>query len=315
MDFLDLRLLLEIAGLAGFAGAAAAAVWSTLRSQRGRREVEHARRSLDLVPVRVIVADADMNVCRVNDAARRAGAAELLGRGLASLFRDPNALRRILASPGARAHLEPVSIGGQEAVLRLRVLRDHESNACGVVATWTTLAETQDRQCSSMRSTLDRLPLNSLLADAEGCISHVNRLGVQSLHALFPKRSTAWAGRSVADMFGSPVRLSSDDEQLRIAVGDEHLELSTLPLTGSHVVTSGWLVLWRLATDDSERNGAIGSTTEQFTVAAVQLLASADLASDRANQMMDHTREVADNTHPAAGAGDRAAAHGQQQDR
>ena len=306
MEFLDLRLFLELAGLAG---AAAAVARSTLRSQRGRSEVEHARRSLDLVPARVIVADADMNVCRVNDAARRAGAEELLGRGLASLFRDPNALRRILASPGEHAHLEPGSISGQEAVLRLRVLRDRQLNACGAVATWTTLAETQDQQRSSMRSTLDRLPLNSLLADSEGCVSHVNQPGVQSLRALFPKRSTDWTGRAVADVFGSHVRLSSEDEQLRIAVGEEQVELSTLPLTDSHVVTSGWLVLWRLSTDDSERNAALdrtaqelSSATEQLTVAAVQLIANADIASDRANQMMDRTREVTDNTHSVANA-------------
>jgi methyl-accepting chemotaxis protein len=306
MESLDLRLFLELAGIA--AAAAAATGWA-LWSQRRRSELEHALRSLDVVPARVIVADSDMSVCRVNDAARQAGAQELLGRDLGSLFRDPNALRRILSAPGGRAHLEPVSIGGREAVLRLRVLRDHDRHPCGAVATWTTLAETQDQQRSSLRSTLDRIPLNALLADAEGSVSHVNRPGVQALRALFPKRSTEWTARSVADVFDSPVRLSAEDERLSVNVGDEQLEISTLPLSGSHVVTSGWLVLWRIATDDSLRSHTIERTaqelsaaTEQLTVAAVQLIANADTASDHATQMLDRTREVTDNTHSVANA-------------
>lgn len=306
MEYVDLRLVLELAGLAGVAAAAAG---GSLRARRRGRELDRALRSIDVLPARVIVADADMNVCRVNDAARQAGAGELLGSSLAAMFRDPNALRRILAAPGGRAHLEPVSVGGREAVLRLRVLRDPEMNPCGAVATWTTLSETQDQQRSSLRSTLDRIPLNALLADAAGCVSHVNRPGVQALRELFPNRSTEWSGRSVADVFGSPVRLSADDERLRLAIREEQVEVSTLPLSGSHVVTSGWLVLWRLATGDSARSEAIERTaqelsaaTEELTVAAVQLIANADSASGHANLMLDRTREVTDNTHSVANA-------------
>jgi methyl-accepting chemotaxis protein len=306
MEFFDLRLVLELAGIGG---AAAIAMSWTLRVRRQRDELERALRSIDALPARVMLADADMNVCRVNDAARQAGAADLLGRGLASSFRDPNALRRILATPGGRAHLEPVSIGGREAVLRLRVLRDHDQNPCGAVATWTTLSETQDQQRSSLRSTLDRIPFNALLADAEGCVSHVNRPGVQALRALHPKRSTEWTGRAVADAFGCPVRLGADDELLPIVVGDEQIEVSTLPLRDSHVMTSGWLVLWRDASHDADHSQAMERTahelsaaTEQLTVAALQLIANADAASDRANQVLDRTREVTDNTHTVANA-------------
>jgi methyl-accepting chemotaxis protein len=191
----------------------------------------------------------------------------------------------------------------------MHVLRDAESKPCGAAATWTTLAETQDQQRSSLRSTLDRIPLNALLADREARVAHVNGPGIQSLRALYPARSTEWTGRPLSDVFGSHPRLSAEDESLTCSVGEETVEVSALPLTGSHVVTSGWLVVWRVSTAEGARGEALdrtaqelSSATEQLTVAAVELISNADDASDRANRMLDRTREVTDNTHSVANA-------------
>ena len=306
MEFQVLRLALEVAG---FAGAVAAIAWGSARLRRMQRERDRSADSLNCVPARVIVADADMTVCRVNEAARQSGGRDLIGRGLGSLFRDANALKRILAAPGRREHLEPVSIGGREALLRLHVLRDAEARPCGAAATWTTLAETQHQQLSSLRSTLDRIPLNALVADREGRVLHVNGPGVQSLRTLYPTRSTEWTDRPLSEVFGAHPRLSAEDESHTCTIGDETVEISALPLIDSHVVTSGWLVVWRFSTADGSREDALGRTaqelssaTEQLTVAASELMANADNASDHANRMLDRTREVTDNTHSVANA-------------
>ncbi len=306
MELIVARLVLEVACVAGAAGAIG---WGAARLRRARRDRDHAVDSLDCVPVRVIVADADMTVCRVNAAASQAGGGDLIGRRLGSLFRDPNALSRILAAPGRREHLEPVSIGGCEALLRLRVLRDANANPCGAAATWTTLAETQDQQRSSLRSTLDRIPLNTLLADRDGHVVHVNGPGIKSLRALYPSHSTDWTGRPLAEIFGAHPRLSTEDERRTCSIGEETVEISALPLIDSHVVTPGWLVVWRVSTTDGAHSETLdrtaqelSSATEQLTVAAVELIANADSASNHANRMLDRTREVTDNTNSVANA-------------
>ncbi len=306
MEFSVLRLALE--GLA-VAAVAAAAVWQTRRVRRVRDTRDHALAALESLPARAIAAGRDMRVSHVNAAARRAGAGGLAGRGIGSLLRDPHAMVRILASPAVRAHLEPVSICGEDAVLRLCVLRDRDGEPCGAVATWTTTDETQEQQRAGLRSTLDRIPLNALLVDRDGRVAHVNRPGARSLRDLCGGGPPVWAGRLLSELLGASVPFSMQDEHVEVTLGEERLEVSTMPMSGSRVVTPGWLVLWRSITEEQIQDETmqrtvqeLGSATEQLTVAAVQLMANSDTASERANRMLDRTREVTDNTHSVANA-------------
>ena len=306
MDFWDVRLALE--GLA-VAGVAAAAVWQARRARRLADARDRARAALESLPARAIAAGRDMCVAHVNGAARRAGATGLVGRAIGSLLRDPHAMSRIIASPGVRAHLEPVSICGEDAVLRLCVLRDAYGEPSGAVATWTTTDETQEQQRAGLRSTLDRIPLNALLVDRDGRIAHVNRPGARSLRELCGGGPSEWAGQPLSQLFGASVPFSIQDEHLEVTVGEERLEVSTMAMSGSRVVTPGWLVLWRSVTEEQSQDETmqrtvheLGSATEELTVAAVQLMANSDTAAERANRMLDRTREVTDNTHSVANA-------------
>ncbi|MBW2281700.1 MAG: hypothetical protein JRG76_01055 [Deltaproteobacteria bacterium] len=306
MDFPALRIVVE--GLAVTA-VAAAAVWQVRRAARLRDERDHARAALESLPARAIAAGPDMRVAHVNAAARRAGGAGLEGRGVGTLLRDPHAMSRILASPGVRAHLEPVSICGEDAVLRLCVLRDASGDPSGAVATWTTTEETQEQQRAGLRSTLDRIPLNALLVDRDGRVAHVNRPGARSLRRLCGGGPADWAGKPLSELFGVNVPFSMEDEQVDVTLGEDRLEVSTMAMSGSRVVTPGWLVLWRSVSEEQSQDETVqrtvhelGSATEELTAAARELIANSDTAAQRATRMLDRTREVTDNTHSVANA-------------
>ena len=128
---------------------------------------------LDTVPVRVMLADTDLQIRYVNQAAIEGlrvlaewipvAPDDVVGSSLDIFHREPAHQRRMLGDPGHLPRRATIQVGPQTLDLRVQALRDAEGTYVGSMATWENITDRLRGERELAETTKDSAAVNALL--------------------------------------------------------------------------------------------------------------------------------------------------------
>jgi len=226
---------------------------------------------LENVPVNVMYADRNLVIQYINQASVRTlksiehllpvKVEEIVGTSIDVFHKDPQRVRRLLASDKNLPHKSRIELGPEKLDLLSTAVYDASGEFVGVMQTWELATERVRLESEIARITnmMENAPTNVMFADRELKIQYLNPASIRTLKTiehLLPVKVEQMIGQAIDIFHKDPAhqrRLLSSDKNLprqaRIEVGPEKLDLSVTAVYDHEKKPAGTMVTWEIVTE------------------------------------------------------------------
>lgn len=214
---------------------------------------------------------------------------------------DPKVQRTLLADERNLPHQTIISVGPEKLSLLASPMRNAEGKYIGPMVTWEVVTEKlkAEDEMARIKSMMENMPVNVLMANKDLVIDYVNPKSVETLKTiehLLAVPLDQVKGANIDVFHKNPAHQRSmlaDDRNLphkaNIHLGDEILELLVSPIYDSSNEYIGPMVTWEIITEKMRLVNTLEETANQLSASAEELSATATQMTKTAGTTSDQS--------------------------
>ena len=226
---------------------------------------------LDNAPLNVMFADRNLVVQYMNRASIRTlkkiehllpvKVEEIVGKSIDMFHKDPERVRRFLASDKNLPYKSRIELGPEKMDLHSTAIYDASGEYVGVMQTWELVTERVrlENEVARITNMMENAPTNVIFADRDLKIQYMNPASIRTLKTiehLLPVKVEQIVGQSIDIFHKDPAhqrKLLSSEKNLphhaRISLGPEKLDLSVNAIYDQKKNYAGVMVTWDIMTE------------------------------------------------------------------
>lgn len=275
--------------------------------------------AFDRLGTNILVADKDLNLIYMNEKSLKTMSliadviqaefglevTDLVGQNI-DIFHKGDAkarVRKILKNKANFPHRAVITLGEQRLDLNVNTIERY-GNIEGYVVNWENVTEKEmfESEAARLRSMMDGLPINVMLADRDLKLVYMNPATIQSLKSIESSLACPvdkMMGQCIDIFHKNPAHqreLLKDPSKLpwraTIKVGSDNLDLLASPIRNKNGDYIGAMATWSIITSNVKVGRDIAGITSKLNEAAAKLLESSQIMASGSEETSRQSQTV-----------------------